>query len=114
MFGDLGKLAGLLTKPAKIREEMDKLQARLGQLTVEGQAGGGMATVKVNGRFTVLSCRLSEEAMKLNDREMLEDLIVAATNQALDKVRELMAGETQKMAAELGLPAGMSLPGLSG
>jgi DNA-binding YbaB/EbfC family protein len=114
MFGDLGRLAGLLTKPNKIREEMDKLQARLAQLTAEGQAGGGMVKVKVNGKCTVLSCRLSDEAMNLHDREMLEDLIAAATNQALDKARELMAAETQKMAAELGLPPGLSLPGLGG
>jgi len=114
MFGDLGRLAGLLTKPNKIREEMEKLQARLGQVTAEGQAGGGMVTVKVNGKFAVLSCRLSEEATNLHDREMLEDLIVAATNQALDKARELIAVESQKMASGLGLPPGLSLPGLSG
>ena len=68
----------------------------------------------MNGKFAVLSCRLSEEATNLHDREMLEDLIVAATNQALDKARELIAVESQKMAAGLGLPPGLSLPGLSG
>jgi hypothetical protein len=114
MFGDLGRLAGLLSKPNKIREEMEKLQARLGQLTAEGQAGGGMVTVKVNGRLAVLSCRLNDEAMNLHDHEMLEDLIAAATNQALDKARDLVAAETQKMAAELGLPPGLNLPGLGG
>jgi len=114
MFGDLGKLAGLLTKTHKIREEMEKLQERLGKLTAEGTAGGGMVTVKVNGKCAVLGCRLSEEAMKLQDREMLEDLIAAAANQALDKARQLVADETQKMAAELGLPPGMGLPGLGG
>jgi nucleoid-associated protein EbfC len=114
MFGDLGKIAGLLTKPNKIREEMVKLQSRLAQQTAEGQAGGGMVTVKVNGNCAVLNCRLSEDAMKLQDREMLEDLITAATNQALEKAREMLAVETQKMAAELGLPPGMNLPGLGG
>ncbi len=112
MFGNLGQLAGLLTKSHKIREEMEKLQTRLGQVTAEGQAGGGMVTVKVNGKFAVLSCRITDEAMTLHDREMLEDLIVAATNQALDKGRELAAAEAQKMAAELGLPSSLNLPGL--
>jgi DNA-binding YbaB/EbfC family protein len=112
MFGDLGRIAGLLTKPNKIREEMEKLQSRLGQLTAEGQAGGGMVTIKVNGKLAVLGCRLTEEVMNLHDREMLEDLIAAATNQALDKARDLVAAETQKMAAELGLPPGLNLPGL--
>ncbi len=114
MFGDLGKLAGLLTKTNKIREEMEKLQERLGRLTAEGTAGGGMVTVKVNGKFAVLGCRLSDEAVKLQDREMLEDLIAAAANQAVEKARQLIADETQKMAAELGLPPGLNLPGLGG
>jgi len=114
MFGDLGKLAGLLTKTHKIREEMEKLQDRLGKVTAEGTAGAGYVTVKVNGKFAVLSCRLSEEVMALQDREMLEDLIAAAANQAMEKARQLIAEETQKMTAELGLPAGVSLPGLGG
>jgi DNA-binding YbaB/EbfC family protein len=114
MFGNLGQLAGLLTNPQKIREQMDQLQERLAKQTAEGTAGGGMVTVKVNGKCAVLSCRLSEEAMKLQDREMLEDLIAAAANQALEKGRQLIAAETQKMAADLGLPAGLSLPGLGG
>lgn len=114
MFGNLSQLAGLLTKPQKIREEMDKLQERLGKLSAEGTAGGGMVTVKVNGKFAVLSVRLSDEAVKLQDREMLEDLIAAAANQAMEKARPLIAEETQKMAADLGLPAGMTLPGLPG
>jgi nucleoid-associated protein EbfC len=112
MFGDLGKLAGLLTKTNKIREEMEKLQDRLGKVTAEGTAGAGMVTVKVNGKFAVLGCRLSDEAVALQDREMLEDLIVAAANQAMEKARQLVAEETQRMAADLGLPAGMNLPGL--
>ena len=106
MFGDLGRIASLMTKPQKIREEMDKLQERLGALTAEGQAGGGMVTVKVNGKCAVLGCRLSDEAIALQDREMLEDLIAAAANQAMEKARQLIAEETQKMAADLGLPAG--------
>jgi DNA-binding YbaB/EbfC family protein len=114
MFGNLGQLASLLTKPQKLQEEMGKLQERLGKITAEGTAGGGMVTVKVNGKFAVLGCRLSDEALKLEDRELLEDLIVAAANQALGKAREAMAEETQRMAAELGLPAGLSLPGLGG
>ena len=113
MFGDFGKFASLLARPQKIREEMEKLQERLAQQTAEGQAGGGMVAVKVNGKGAVLACRLSEEALKLQDREMLEDLIVAATNQALDKARQLLTAETQKMAGDLGLPPGLSLPGLT-
>jgi DNA-binding protein YbaB len=61
-----------------------------------------------------MSVKISEEAMKLNDREMLEDLIAAATNQALTKVRQQLSEESAKMAASIGLPPGMLGGGLPG
>jgi DNA-binding YbaB/EbfC family protein len=112
MLKGLGQLASLMKNAGKIREEMEKLQQRLGQLTAEGDAGGGMVKVKANGNLEILSCRISDECMKLNDREMLEDLTRAAVNQALARARQLAAEETGKMATSLGLPAGMNLPGL--
>jgi DNA-binding protein YbaB len=63
-----------------------------------------MVTAKVNGRMEVLSCVISDEAMKLQDKEMLEDLIVAALNQAIVKVNKMRADETQKLASNLGMP----------
>ena len=77
-------------------------------------AGGGLVKVRVNGKFEVLACTIEEEALRLNDREMLEDLMRAATNQALERARQQIAEETGKMATSLGLPPGMSLPGLFG
>src|SRR6516164_3340129 len=104
MFKEMGQMLGLMRNLPKIREEVEKLQQRLGQLTAEGDAGAGMVRVKINGRMEILTCRISDEALKLNDREMLEDLIRAATNQAIQKVRQLAAEETSKMAGGLGLP----------
>jgi DNA-binding YbaB/EbfC family protein len=112
MFKELGQLAGLMKQLPKIREEVDRLQQRLAQLSAEGQAGGGMVKVRVNGKLEVQACNLSDEVLQLNDREMLEDLIRAATNQALEKARQQAAEETSKMAASLGLPSGLGLPGL--
>ncbi|MFO0849033.1 MAG: YbaB/EbfC family nucleoid-associated protein [Gemmataceae bacterium] len=116
MIDKLGGLMGLLANKGKIQEEMAKFQQRVAQITAEGTAGGGMVTVKANGKLEVTACRLSDEAVKLNDREMLEDLVIAATNQALGKVREQIAAETNKVAASLGLPPGMlgggGFPGL--
>jgi DNA-binding YbaB/EbfC family protein len=112
MFKDIGQLAGLMKNLPKIKEEMERLQQRLGQVTADGDAGGGMVKVRVNGKMEVLSCVLSDEALKLSDREMLEDLIVAAVNQALQRSRQLVAEETGKMAGGLGLPQGLNLPGL--
>jgi DNA-binding YbaB/EbfC family protein len=113
MFKEIGQIASMLKNLPKIKEEMGRLQGRLGQITAEGDAGGGMVKVRVNGNMEVLACTLSDEAMKLNDKELLEDLVRAAVNQALQRVRTLVAEETSKMAASLGMPAGMNLPGIS-
>lgn len=114
MFEKLGQFANLMKNLPRIKEEMERLRGRLGQLTADGDAGGGMVKFRVNGNLEVLNCTLSEEVMKLNDRELMEDLIAAAANQALQKARQMVAAETTKMASELGLPAGMDLPGLGG
>src|SRR5947209_14593466 len=106
MFKEFGQLAGLMKNLPKLREQMDQLQQKLGQVSVEGTAGAGMVTVRVNGRMEVTGCTISDEAMKLNDREMLEDLIQSAANQALQKCRQQVAEETSKMATGFGLPPG--------
>src|SRR5260370_39306316 len=113
MFKEMGQIANLMQQLPRIKEEMEKLQQRMGQLVAEGDAGAGMVKVRVNGRYEVLAVQLTDEALKDNDREMLEDLVKAATNQAIAKVRQLVADETGKMAAGLGLPAGMNLPGVT-
>lgn len=116
MFDKLGAMMNLLGNRGKIQEEIQKFNAQVGSITAEATAGAGYVTVKANGRMEIQTVRISDEAMKLNDREMLEDLIAAATNQALTKVREQLAQESAKMAANIGLPPGMlgggGLPGM--
>src|SRR5262245_15280524 len=114
MFDQLGQFMGLMGKLPKIREEMGRLQQRVSQLTAEGDAGAGLVKVRVNGRMEVVACTLSDEVLRLNDKEMLEDLIQAAVNQALERIRQQIAEETGKMATALGLPPGMNLPGMLG
>ena len=111
MFKELGQLAGLMRHLPKMKEEMLKFQQSLAQITAEGDAGGGMVKVQVNGKMEVTACTLSDEALRLGDREMLEDLIRGAVNQALERARQLVAAETSKMTAGFGLPAGLELPG---
>jgi DNA-binding YbaB/EbfC family protein len=114
MFGQFGQMLGLMRNLPKLKEEVEKLQAKIAQLTADADAGGGMVKVKVNGHMEVLRCEVSEELMTMNDREMLEDLIRGAVNQAIKKVRLLVAEETTKVTSGLGLPAGgMGVPGLS-
>ena len=106
MFKGLGALAGLMGNKGKIAEEMQKFQETLGTLTAEGVAGA--ATVTANGRMEILAVRFAPTTGDLagDTRD--------AANEALRKVRELVARETAKMAENMGLPAGMlgGLPGL--
>ncbi len=116
MFKELGQLAGMMKALPKLKEEMERYQKRLVEITAEGDAGAGLVKARVNGKLEVQAVQLSDEALKLNDREMLEDLIRSAVNQALDKVRQLVSEETGKMASNMGLPlgglGGLGLPGL--
>ena len=110
---DLGQLVSMMTKlPSmdKIKEETERMQQRLGEISAEGDAGAGMVKIRVNGRMEVQSCQISSEA--LTDKEMLEDLIGAAVNQAIGRVRQQTAEETGKLATNLGLPMGLNIPGL--
>jgi DNA-binding YbaB/EbfC family protein len=112
MFKELGQIMGLAKQLPKIKEEMDRLQQRLAQVSAEGDAGAGMVKVRVNGKQEVVACTISDEAFKAGDREVLEEMVRGAVNQALDRVRKLAAEETSRMAANLGLPLGMGLPGM--
>src|SRR6266478_4308217 len=111
MFGQLGQIAGLLRQLPKLKEEAEKFQAKLGEIVADGNAGGDMVTVRINGRMEVLKVTLTDAAYALQDREMLEDLIASATNASLVKVRDQVNAEAQNMAATMGLPTGMDLPG---
>src|SRR5205814_3358514 len=107
MFKELGQFANVMRQLPKLREEAERLQQRLGQITAEGDAGAGMVKVRFNGKMEMTACTLGEEAMRSGDRELLEDLISAAVNQALERVRTQVAEETNKMASNMGLPMGM-------
>jgi hypothetical protein len=112
MFKELGQLMSLMRQGPKIQEELTNLQQRLGEIAAEGDAGGGMVKVRVNGKLELVACSISDEARA--DKEMLEELVRAAVNQAIQKALLQKAEETTKMASNLGLPAGILPPGLGG
>jgi|SRR6516165_4706587 DNA-binding YbaB/EbfC family protein len=112
MFDEIRQFAGLMRALPKIKEEAEKFQARLRDIYAEGTAGGDMVTVRINGQMQVQKITITDSAWALQDREMLEDLIRAAVNQAVEKVREQVSREAQGMATTLGVPPGMGLPGL--
>jgi nucleoid-associated protein EbfC len=113
MFKEMGQMFSMLKNLPKLQANLAELQQKIGSIVAEGTSGGGMVTAKANGRFELVGLTLNEEVMKSNDKEMLEDLIIAAINQAIAKVRVSVAEETQKMAGDLGLPPGVNLPGLT-
>jgi DNA-binding YbaB/EbfC family protein len=113
MFEKLAQIAGLLRNLPKLQEETEKLKQSVGQITAEGEAGAGMVKVKVNGRHEVLKVELTDEA-KSGDRELLEELIRSAVNQAMQKLQGQVAQEYAKLAANMGLPPGMMGMGMPG
>jgi DNA-binding YbaB/EbfC family protein len=112
MFKEIGQMMSMMKNLPKLKANIEEFQSKLGSITADGVAGGDMVTVKANGRFEVVTISISEEAMKLNDKEMLEDLIRAAVNQAVAKARQAVSEETQKLGGDLGLPAGFGMPGM--
>ncbi len=102
MFGDIMKQA------QKMQEQLAKVQEEAANKIVEASAGGGMVTVTANGRQEVLSVKIERDVVNPDDIEMLQDLIVAATNEALKKGRDMLADEMKAMTGGLGL----NIPGL--
>jgi|SRR5512137_609843 nucleoid-associated protein EbfC len=94
-----------------LQEKMAKIQEELATKTVESSAGGGMVTAVMNGRQELVSLKLEPQVVDPQDIEMLQDLIVAAVNDALRKAQELAASDMGKLAGGLNIP-GLKLPGL--
>jgi DNA-binding YbaB/EbfC family protein len=99
-------LTGMMKQAQKLQAKMMAMQEEVGNRTVSAQAGGGMVEAVVNGRQELVSLRIDPEVVVAEDVEMLQDLIQAAINEALNRSRELMAAEMAK------LTGGMKLPGL--
>jgi nucleoid-associated protein EbfC len=89
---------------AQARQQAEKLQEKMQQITVEASSGGGSVTVKMNGQKQVLSVAIEPEVVKSGDIEMLQDLVMAAVNAAAQKVDEAMKSSLGGMFGGLGLP----------
>jgi DNA-binding YbaB/EbfC family protein len=99
-------MMSMMKQAQKLQAKMMEMQAELGNRTVSAQAGGGMVEAVVNGRQELVSLRIDPEVVAPDDVEMLQDLILAAVNEALNRSREMMAQEMSK------LTGGMQIPGL--
>jgi DNA-binding YbaB/EbfC family protein len=98
----------LVRQAQKLQGQMAKVQEDMAAKTVEGSAGGGMVTVIANGKQEVMSIKIDPEVVDPNDIEMLQDLVVAAANDALKKAQEMVTSEMSKLTGGLNL----NLPGL--
>ncbi len=97
-------LGEIMKQAQRMKAEVDRIQAEVGAKTVDGSAGGGMVTAVANGRGELLSVKIDPEVLRSEDREMLQDLVTAAANDALRKARELLAHEVSRVAGGMGLP----------
>jgi len=95
-----------------LQDDMAKAQASLDGIEVEGTAGGGLVKVRATAKGRILGIALDPSLLTANDKDMLEDLIVAAFNDAKTKADAVGHAEMQKMTADLPLPPGFKLPGM--
>jgi DNA-binding YbaB/EbfC family protein len=100
-------LNSIMQQAKVMQEKMQKIQEDLAKKTITGSAGGGMVTITVNGQGEVLAAGIEKAVLEADDSEMLQDLIVAATNDALRRAKELSKQELAQ------LTGGLNLPGLT-
>lgn len=105
-----GGLGNILKQAQEMQSNMQKAQEELAKVEVTGQAGGGLVSVTMNCRHDVRKVSIDPSLFEDHDREMIEDLVAAAMNDAVRKVEETSREKMEGMASEMGLPAGMKLP----
>ena len=103
-----GGLGGLMKQAQQMQENMKQAQDEIANMTVTGESGGGMVTVTMTGRHDIKKINIDEGI--LDDKEMLEDLVAAAVNDASRKVENLSQDKMSGMAGGLNLPPGFKLP----
>lgn len=106
MFKGISGLASMMKQAQELQSKMGTFQDSLKDVTVTGEAGGGMVKVTANAQQAILDCQIEPEIIEAGDREMLEDLVVSAVNQALDHAKQVAAEKMSEMTG------GMDLPGL--
>jgi DNA-binding YbaB/EbfC family protein len=102
-------IGDIMRQAQKLQTQMAKVQEEMAEKTVEGSSGGGMVTVIASGKLEVVGVTIDPEVIDPDDIEMLQDLVVAAVNDALRKAQEMVSGEMGKLTGGLGI----NIPGLN-
>lgn len=97
-------MGNMMKQAQRLQSQMLKLQEEMAEKTVEATAGGGMIKVVANGRQQILSIQIEKEVVNPDDVEMLQDLVVAAVNDALQKSQEMVGAEMNKLTGGLNIP----------
>jgi DNA-binding YbaB/EbfC family protein len=106
LLDGLGNMASLMSKAKEFQQKMEEFQNELEKEEVSASSGGGMVTVTMNGKQKMVKIEIDPEFLKPEDAKMVEDLILVATNEAQDRVQELVK---EKMSS---LTGGLPIPGL--
>ena len=103
-------LLGMMSKAKEMQARFQAMQEEIATIEAAGQAGGGLVTVVLSGKFEMRSLKIDPSLFKEDDVEILEDLILAAHNDAKTKVEQVMQEKTRELTAGLPIPPGMKLP----
>ena len=112
-MNDFSNLKGLFETAQRLESEMARVKDELGRKVVTGETGGGLVRCTASGKGELLEVVVEPTLLSLDSKKMLEDLLVGAVNQALDRARQLAQDEIAKVGGGLPLPPGL-LQGLSG
>ena len=104
-----GAMGNMMKQAQKMQEDMQKAQQEIANMEVEGEAGGGMVKVVMNGRHELRRVNIDESLMQ-DDKEMIEDLLAAAVNDSVRKIEQESSTKMSGLTSGLDLPAGMKLP----
>ena len=104
-----GAMGNMMRQAQKMQEDMQKAQEEIANMEVEGQAGGGMVKVMMNGRHELRKVELDDSLMS-DDKEMIEDLLAAAVNDAVRKIEQQSSEKMSGVTEGMNLPGGMKLP----
>lgn len=102
-----GKMGNMMKEAMKIQQEIARLQAELQERVIETSSGGGAVTIKISGKQEITELKIKPEAVDPEDIEMLEDLILAAVNEAIKQSQDMVSAEMSKITG------GLNIPGLS-
>jgi len=106
----MADIMGMMKKAKEMQAKMQNMQEEMKQLAAEGKSGGGLVSVSLNGEGKIKAIQIDLSLMKAGEQEILEDLIMAAHNEAKEKIEAAVAQKTQEITAGLPIPPGLKLP----